>query len=177
VTGSGYRRIGSIGKAHGLRGEFTVRLESDLPRWVAECARLYVEEHGAMVARSVTAARFDHGKLVMGLEALPDRTAVEAARGTALYVPEDEARAAIADRSFYYNSDLIGMALVDADSGETYGTVRDVVEMPAQNLLEVEPAGGEGKTFLVPFTAAFVPAVDLEAKAIRVRLPEGLMDL
>ncbi|MDJ0842439.1 MAG: ribosome maturation factor RimM [Acidobacteriota bacterium] len=172
---AGYRHIGSVQKPHGLKGEFTVFLESDLPDWVAERKTIYAEITGEAVPWAVKSSRFHQGRLLMKVDGLPGRNEVEAARGTPLYVDEEEARAALTDPDFFYNSDLIGMAVVDTETGTNHGTVRDVIEMPAQNLLEVERS--DKSAFLVPFTKAIILEVDHDADVIRAAMPEGLADI
>ena len=53
------------------------------------------------------------------------------------------------------------------------GTVRDVLNHGAGDLLEVAPPGG-GETVLLPFTLAAVPTVDLGSGRIVADPPEGL---
>jgi len=170
----GYWKIGSVSKPHGVRGEFVVYLTSDFPEWAARQSRFFVEDGDAMTAWPVSRARFHHGKLLLQTPALDSPEAVNAVRGTALYLPEEEARAASADPNYFFNADLIGLRLIDAADGATRGTVRDVIEMPAQNLLEIESA--QSRRFLVPFVAKLIERVDLAAGEIVARLPEGLID-
>ena len=169
-----YRKVGELLKPHGIRGEFIVFLESDFPQWLAERPCFYARLDNKMVAWNVVHARFRKDRLILKVDALENRDAVEAARGTGLYLPECEARAAIEDPDFFYNSDLIGLSMVDRESSTCFGTVQQVVEMPAQELLEVGTEDGE--TFLVPFIAGMVDEIDLEGGVIKVTLPEGLID-
>ena len=97
----------------------------------------------------------------------------EAARGQALYVTE-EAAAQAPDEDFFYNSDLIGCTIRDAEDDSNLGEAVDVIELPGHNLIEVK--NGD-KVYHVPFVAAMVVDIDLEARMIRVLLPEGLDDL
>ena len=170
-----YRCIGKVQKPHGIRGEFFVFLESDFPRWVASRKTLHALLDGELVTWSVTSTRFHHGRLLMKVDGLPGRNEVEAARDVALYVAEEEAREASEDPDYFYNSDLIGLSVRDHTSDKVYGSVVDVIEMPAQNLLEVE--ADAGNRFLVPFIAAMIEDVDLDTETIRVNLPEGLAEL
>ena len=162
-------------KPHGLKGEFTVFLESDLPRWVAKRKTLFAEVDGKAIAWRVQSSRFHQDRLLLRVDALPGRTEVEAARNTPLYVPEKEAQQALTDPDFFYNSDLVGMTIIEKSDGTLYGKVVDVVEMPGQNLLEV--ARPDKSTFLVPFIKAIVQDIDRDADVIHVALPEGLADL
>src|SRR5262249_49095314 len=56
---------------------------------------------------------------------------------------------------------LIGLVAVTADGTEV-GTVMAVHDFGAGDILELQPRAG-GTTLMLPFTDAFVPAVDLAA--------------
>ena len=171
-----YRLVGVLSKPHGIRGGFHVQLSSDFPEWVAQRKILYAEIDGSMVPWTVIDANFSGKRLVFRVDALSDRSAVEASRGTALHVPESEARELVSeDPNYFYNSDLIGLRLVDSKSGEDYGRVDQVIEMPGQNLLEITQA--DGNSFLFPFTAGLVEEVLLDKGEIQVRMPAGLIEI
>lgn len=160
-------------KPHGIRGEFSVLLESDFPQWVARQPRLFAEVGGRLLPWDVTSARLNGKRLFLTIAQLVDRTAVEDARGTALLVPEQDAREASDDPDYFLNSDLVGLTVIHAD--HKLGQVRKVIEMPGQNLLEV--ARPEGSTFLFPFAHKLIERIDLNAGTLFVYLPEGLLDL
>jgi 16S rRNA processing protein RimM len=168
-----YCRIGHVLKPHGTKGEFVLFLESDFPEWVAARDQLWVCAGSGMACWQVQSTRFAGARLLVKVDALDSREAVEAARGTELFVPDDEARAAIEDPDYFFNSDLVGLDLREKE--RHYGKVRNVIEMPAQNLLEVETEAGG--TFLFPFVNALVDAIDLDAGTLWVKMPEGLMDV
>lgn len=169
-----YRKVGTLSKAHGIRGAFVLYLESDFPDWLCRRKRLFAEINGVMTAWTVRNCKPSAGALVVQVAELEDRNQVEALRGTGLFVTEAEAReAAQAEPDYYYNSDLIGLDVISA--GTVVGAIRDVVEMPAQNLLEVTAPSGH--VFHIPFVAQLVKHVDLEARTVEVNLPEGLIDL
>lgn len=68
----------------------------------------------------------------------------------------------------YLDVDLIGCSVVEAE--RTVGRVTAVRHYPAQDMLELE--GGA----LVPLVRAFVRAIDLRERVIRVELPPGLIE-
>jgi 16S rRNA processing protein RimM len=70
----------------------------------------------------------------------------------------------------FYHVDLIGLAAVTADGTEV-GTVIAVHDFGAGDILELRPPAG-GTTIMLPFTDAFVPAVDVAAGRITVAPPE-----
>ena len=66
-----------------------------------------------------------------------------------------------------------GWTVVD-ESG-VVGVIVDVIDNPAQKLLEVERTGGA--TVLIPAVNEIVLDVDVESRLVRVDLPNGLLDL
>lgn len=170
----GFRKVGSVLKPHGLAGEFVVFLESDFPDWLARRSEFFVESGAEMVSWRVEQARFKGDRLLLKVDAVQSREGVDALRGTGLFVAEADARDAIDHDDYFFNSDLVGLEVVDYVDGDLYGKVVAVLEMPAQNLLEVERPGG--KRFLFPFVKALVKEVLQDSRKILVVMPEGLMD-
>jgi len=74
------------------------------------------------------------------------------------------------EKGEYFDDDLIGCALVDADGNELARVV-NVMHTAAQDLLVLR----EGVSY-VPLVADFVQRIDVNAKIIRVTLPPGLLD-
>jgi 16S rRNA processing protein RimM len=91
-----------------------------------------------------------------GAQALIDATIW--ARRDAVALSDDE----------YFDEDLIGCRLVEGE--RTLGVVVAIHHYPAQDVLELE--GGR----LVPMVSAFVREIDLNARIVRVELPEGLVE-
>ena len=160
--------VGTIGRAHGLRGEVSVHVRTDEPeRRFTPGASLRVGDR----PRTVASARWHSGTLLLGLEGVTDRTAAEALRGRELWadVPADEAPA---DEGEYWDRQLVGLAVLDA-AGAVAGTITDVLHLPAHDTLVVDTAAGER---LIPFVDALVPVVDLEAGHVQVADVDGLLN-
>ncbi len=77
-------------------------------------------------------------------------------------LPEDE----------YYFADLMGCRVVDLSSGTTVGVVTGWQDAGGPVILEVD----EGRV-LIPYVKAILTEIDLPAHEIRLKLPEGLLDL
>ena len=159
--------VGTIGRAHGLRGELSVHVRTDEPeRRFTPGASLRVGDR----PRTVASARWHSGTLLLGLEGVTDRTAAEALRGRELWadVPADEAPA---DEGEYWDRQLVGLEVLDA-AGAVAGTIGEVLHLPAHDVLVVRTSGGDR---LVPFVSEVVPVVDLEAGHVRVADIGGLL--
>jgi 16S rRNA processing protein RimM len=102
---------------------------------------------------------------------LIDRNAAEAVRGTLLVAVVEPNERPLESEEFY-DRQLIGLQVRTPD-GVVVGTVGSVLHLPTQEVLEVETAEG---TKLVPFVAALVPEVDLDAGFVTVADVAGLLD-
>ena len=134
--------VGSVGKAHGLKGEVQVRAMTDLAARFAVGARLWV----AGEATTVVASRPHKGTWLVRFDGVVDRNAAELLRGAELTADRDAARD---DVDVFFADELVGMLVADED-GNVLGTVTDLVELPdaaGYDLLEV--AGDDG-TWLLP---------------------------
>ena len=159
--------VGTIGRAHGLRGEVSVHVRTDEPeRRFTPGASLRVGDRPLTVA----SARWHSGTLLLGLEGVTDRTAAEALRGRELWadVPAGEAPA---EEGEYWDRQLVGLEVLDA-AGAVAGTIGEVLHLPAHDVLVVRTSGGDR---LVPFVSEVVPVVDLEAGHVRVADIGGLL--
>lgn len=162
--------VGSIGKAHGLRGDVAIDVRTDEPeRRFADGALLRVE--GTRRTLTVASSRWHSGRLLVRFTEAADRTAVEQLRGLVLVV-DVEADELPEDEDEYYDRQLIGLRVLRADGTEV-GTIGEVVHLPSQDLLLIRTPEGER---LVPFAAALVPEVDLAAGTCTLADVPGLVD-
>ena len=69
--------------------------------------------------------------------------------------------------------DLIGITVIDADTGEHYGTLTDVSQTGANPVYHMQTPRGE---VLIPAIPSVVIAVDLQADVLRLRPMKGLLD-
>ena len=153
--------MGVIGRPHGVRG--LVHVHSYAEEDLAGYAPL-LDEQGrawslAWRGEGIAELRDAAGTL------LADRTAAERLVNVKLYVERE--RLPAPDEDDFYWSDLVGMRAVGAD-GLELGRVMQVHDYGAGPSLEI---GGAGKSLIVPFTKACVPAVDLTAKTVTVVPP------
>lgn len=138
--------------AHGVGGDVRLKLFGE--SW--ETLKVYKSfNNGALTLLKL---RDDHkGGAIARFAEVPDRTAAEALRGTALSVP----RSALPrlEEGEYYHADLIGLPAI-SDTGEPLGTVVAVENFGAGDVIEIErPSqdGTPGKRFMVPMNSAAVP--------------------
>ena len=164
--------VGRIGRAHGIHGEATIEIRTDIPdeRFLVG-VQLFTDPSG-FGPLTIESVRYHNGTLLLKFKQAQDRTAVEALRNTLLLAEVDmEEESEYEDE--YHVQQLIGCQVV-LESGELVGILEDVLNLPGQDLLSIRGRDGE---ILIPFVAEFVPDVDVVQKRITVLPPEGLLTL
>ena len=163
--------VGRIGRAHGVLGEATVEIRTDLPEerfFVGNILTTDPANNGPLTIESV---RFNNGIMLLKFRESADRTQVERLRDTLLFVDVDVNNDHREDDS-YHVQQLIGLAVVNT-RGEKIGTIDDVLNLPGQDLLVIN---SNDREILLPFIVDFVPVVDLLGGLITVTPPTGLFD-
>jgi 16S rRNA processing protein RimM len=168
--------VARVGRAHGIRGEVTIELRTDVPeRRFVPGAVLHVVQarrDPLPVPATVTlqAVRDHNGVLLLAFDGVEDRSGADALRGVLLEVdiPDDEH-----EDDAWYDHQLVGLAAVDP-AGAALGSVVAVEHPGAQDLLVVRRPDGRDR--LVPFVTQIVPVVDVAAGRIVIDAPAGLIE-
>ena len=164
--------VGRIARAHGIRGQVIVNLETDFPEErFKPGSQVYAKRGSSVDSLTVTTVRFQGGRPVIGLEGVGTMNDAEALAGLELRVPVEQL-ARLPDGTFYHH-DLVGCQVVTRQ-GDVVGTVESVEGATGGSRLVVAGSRGE---ILIPLAADICPTIDVRAKRIVVEPPEGLLDL
>jgi 16S rRNA processing protein RimM len=158
-------KIGRIAGAAGLKGEVKLYHESGDTESLSRASTLFLCNNNAlrtMIPYNILSLRVQGRTPILGLSGVIDRNAAEALIGAEVYVDEDVIRPAEEDA--YLVSDLIGLSVIDTDTGDEIGLVQGIVDNPAHDLLEV--ARGGGCTLLIPMADVFIKEIDLNSGRI-----------
>jgi 16S rRNA processing protein RimM len=142
--------VGRVGKPHGLDGSFVVERASERAGTFARGATVYVDGDPAEV---VVSKRGAGGRPVIRF----DR---RVARGAELSVPR-RTLPPLEDADEFYVFQLVGL-VVEEEGGRVLGRVRDVLEYPANDVLELDSGAS------LPLVEACVREVDLAGGRIVV---------
>jgi 16S rRNA processing protein RimM len=147
--------VGRVGKPHGLDGSFFVEGPSDAPERFAKGATVWVDGDPATVAASKHASR---GRPVVRLDRRVERGAMLSVPRSELPPPDEDA---------YYVFQLVGLA-VEEEGGRPLGSVRDVHNYPANDVLELDSG------VILPLVEACV--LDVDVAAGRILVAPGFVD-
>jgi len=162
--------VGRVTSAHGLHGRMIIEPLTENPERFVSGSELRIEGDDGVSPAVVTigsAAPHKNGLLVSLLE-VGDRSGAENLIGRYLFVPVDELPEP--EPGEYYHQQLVGLEAVDV-SGEKLGMVKDVVAMPAQDMLIIDRTGSE---YMVPFVDEFIDSVDLDRGVVFICSIPGL---
>lgn len=159
--------------SHGLKGELRVDpYNPDSPLW-EEGEALFLKEGERYLPRRILALRDGKQGFLLTLEGVTTREQAKALYGVELFIDRDKLPEP--DDGTHYVSDLIGLHVVDAQNGEDYGEVTDMLSGAGQDCLVVKRP--EGRELLVPALRPIIVRFAMEEKRIYVDLPEGLLEL
>lgn len=161
--------IGEIATAHGIKGLVKLRSFVD-DETLLEGDNVYTGETGDKKI-SLTIKNALKGDYLAQVDGVPDRNGAEALRGTQLYIDRDSLPDT--DDGEYYIEDMKGLSIIDK-KGDAIGTVLDVVNFGASDLIDIKPAKG-GQNFYLPYTEECVFEVNFEKGVVVVELPDGLL--
>ena len=162
--------IGTIVKAHGIRGEVVVEAVSNRPERFAAGSVLWAGERAMPVRRASVqggpdpAGRVSRSRWIVSFEGIDDRTTAERLRGTVLTGdPLESAGEDEGDELWVHR--LVGSEMLDP-AGKVLGRVVAVEANPASDLLVLESGA------LVPM----VFVVEAADGRVVVDPPAGLLD-
>ena len=154
---------------HGVRGN--VKLESlcDSPEVLADLSRVFVKEYNSYREIKVLHTSIFKSFVLADLEGINDMDTAAAMKGTTLYADRDDFEL---DEGDYFIADLIGLDVVDVNSGKKHGIIKDVINHGSSDIYVVKTDGGER---MMPAVEEFVKKVDVDGGKVYVQTIPGLL--
>lgn len=161
--------VARIGRAHGLKGEVSVELHTDIPEERLTPGAVFDTEPASAGPLTVAKVRNLADRWWVTFEQIQDRTAAEAARGVEIVIDAP----ASDEEDAWFVHELVGLTAQRPD-GTTIGEVVEVLDMPAHDVLVVrQPSGFRA---MIPLVDAFVPEVDVAGGRIVLTPAHGLLE-
>jgi 16S rRNA processing protein RimM len=172
-------------KTQGRRGEVAVELHTGVPDRFQQNMRLWAlakdkDRDGPRRELTVEDLWPHKSLLVLKFQGIETISDAEPLVGAELQLPRSE-RAEL-EPGWTYLSDLIGCTVFDGE--HEIGEIEDVQfgagEAPLLVVRGLVAGGKERKSKLpyeIPFAEAYLEKLDLERKQVRMKLPEGLLEM
>lgn len=173
-TADEFVTLARVVKTQGRVGEVAVEVHSDVPdRFAAGMMLSALSKSGDSRREVLIEDLWPHkGLLVLKFAGIDSISDAEALIGSELQVPRTE-RAEL-EAGWSYVSDLVGCVVFD--QGREIGHIEDL-QFGAGEAPLLIVAGDDGKKYDVPFAEAYVEGVNLASKELRMRLPQGMLEI
>ncbi len=160
--------VGKLLHPHGVHGEILMELHTDFPERLIPGVVLYL---GSLEKSLRLAKRRVHKDgLLMTFEGYTTPEEVGQFRNQLLFVRADD-RPAL-EKGEYYQHQLLTLQVI-TEEGESLGSVSEILETGASDVLVVRPE--IGPDVLIPFVSSFIRTIDLEKNQITVHLIPGML--
>ena len=166
-----FLRVGVISTTHGVRGEVKVYPTTDDPERFRDLKHVILDTGKGHVELTVTGVKFFKNQVILKFKGYDSINEIEPYKGMDLLVSRADAVPLGENENFIV--DLIDMTVV-TDTGETLGTLTDVLQTGANDVYVVETE--EGKEILLPAIPDCILEVCVEEKRMLVHVLEGLLD-
>jgi 16S rRNA processing protein RimM len=166
--------LARVVKTQGRHGEVAAEIHTDVPDRFSEGMKLLALAKSGDKRRELEIESFwpHKGLVVLKFRGIDSISEAEALIGSELQVPRAE-RAKL-DEGWNFISDLVGCVVFD--NGTEIGRIEDV-QLGAGEAPLLIVAATDGKKFDVPFAKAYVEGVDVGGREVRLKLPEGMLEI
>ncbi len=162
-----FLEAGRFVAVRGIKGELKLNVFCDGPEFLADSETLWlgVEKKPYTVEKAFP----QKNQLIVKLKDV-DFPAAQALVGISAYVKKDAFQL---EEGVFFVADLIGLTVKDADTGEVYGRLSDVLQTGSRDVYVIKG----GRELLVPAIPEVIISVDIAGGQMLIRPLEGLFDI
>lgn len=163
-----YLEIGKITGTRGLNGELKVQPWCDSPEVLAGLEKLYLDDGETPL--NVNYAKVHKSMVIMSVVGVNTIEQADKLKNKILCVNRSDLKL---EEGRYFIQDLIGLSVVNADSGIVYGKITDVFKTGANDVYQVT---NHDNNYLVPVIPQVVINVDIDNGTVQIRPLKGIFD-
>ncbi|MBI3787544.1 MAG: 16S rRNA processing protein RimM, partial [Ignavibacteriales bacterium] len=158
-------------KSVGIRGEVKVQLLTDQPRRFSKLKSVWIGEREESAEKlTIESSRIQGFTVVLKFDEIDSRTAADILQGRYVFISAKDV--IVPPKGSFFIDDVIGMTVV-SEEGEPVGTVKDILQTPANDVWVVQNGT---KEVLLPAVKEVIKTVDLKRKEVVIHVMEGLLD-
>jgi 16S rRNA processing protein RimM len=167
-----YFFVAKIIKVHGIKGELKVSFDVDNIADYINKNVFYIERHGNFHAFHVEYIKPFQNAFLLKFVEIKNRNEAETLLNRSIFLPIAELPTLEKDNQFYYH-EILHAKVIDKNHGET-GIIKEVLEMPAQDLIVISYLN---KDILLPITDETIIKWDKKNKILYTHFPDGLREI
>lgn len=165
-----YLVCGQIMRSHGITGAMIVNQYCDSYDVFCGLSRVYIKNSESFVEYKVEKCAPYKTSVLLTVKGIETPEEVTKMRGAYLYAKREDI---LKDENDFFIVDLIDLPVIDADTKEAYGFLKDVINQGAQDIYVVKRDGKSDA--YIPCVNEFVKEIKLD-EAIYITPIEGMLD-
>eukprot|EP01156_Anaeramoeba_ignava_P012879 Anaeramoba_ignava/a496_42.p3 GENE.a496_42~~a496_42.p3 ORF type:complete len:167 (+),score=26.88 a496_42:2235-2735(+) len=158
--------LGRVIKAHGVKGDILVNLNNENIKFTNDLKEIWLgETPGHMSSWEIEELNRSDDKVFLKLRNVETPEEANFLKALDVFLPEEM----VEEKSIF---DTIGFKLLDDDTEEIIGIVKEILEGPMQDVIVFDKDNDEK---MVPVVEEFIKYIDWEKNEIFVKIIEGLI--
>ena len=164
-----FLECGKLTNTHGVYGAMKAESWCDSVQVLASLECVYLLKNEKYSPLHVTRASIFKNLVIFEFDEVPDMDTAEMLKGSVIYARREDIPI---EEGSVFISDMIGLPVIDANTGKEYGTLKDVQNLGSSDLYVVTTPKGER---LIPAVSEFVSKIDVENGIFVTPIP-GLLE-
>lgn len=164
-----YLDSGKIVGTHGIKGEVRIEPWCDSPEFLCAFKKLYLDENGQTFIE--VKSRPHKNITLTKIKGVDTIEQAEKFRGKVVYINRNDITL---DEGVNFVQDLIGLEVKDAENGNVYGRITDVLRTGANDVYEITDSNN--KKYLAPVIDEVVEEIDVDGGFVLIHPMKGIFD-
>jgi 16S rRNA processing protein RimM len=164
-----YIEVGKIVNTHGIKGEVKINPWCDSPKFLKKFDGFFLTGDGKDFHKAES-LRVTNETVTVKFEGIDNVESASSLRNKIVYIDRDWVEL---PKGSFFEQDIIGLSVKDAESGEVYGTVGEVAKTGANDIYRVDK---DGREYWIPAVKQIVKSIDTESGIMLVTPIKGLFD-
>lgn len=164
-----FLEAGQIVGTHGVHGEMRVQSWCDTPQVFCTLKTVYLDKEGKQPVKVKSRPQKNMVLMKMdGVDTIPD---AEQYRNKIVYLNRKDLKL---PKGSYFIQDLIGVKVLNEETGEELGTLTDVSETGANDVYHMMTK--DNKEILIPAIPSIVKEINVDEEIMKIFVIKGLLD-
>ena len=164
-----YIECGKIINTHGCRGGLKAEAWCNDESDFLDLKRVFLKNGTELVEHKISKASVFKQFIILELAGIDDMDKAIALKNSILYAKREDFSL---EEGEYFIVDIIGLDVIDADSGKVYGTLKEIINRGASDIYVVKTENGEA---MIPAVEEFIISLDIN-KGVFVRPIDGMFN-
>ncbi len=171
-TKADYFYFGYVTKSVGYEGVFALKTETDNIQNYKRLKTIFIDLANTLTPFFITNVQIKDTEVIwLKAEGFDTTDSILPLLKKEVYLPIS-LLPKLEGKKFYFH-EIIGFEVIDLNYG-VIGIVKDIIELPQQNILQIKHGYQE---ILVPLNDDILTEVDRTLKTLKIKAPEGLIDI